>query len=248
MPVCICAIPCHSGLTPSNPQCDGPYSHECGHGTYWQQYECDGDDYYCVTSTVCVYSECDCGLSAHVVLRRTDMDESLIEGLGQRETQILERQQYLEQYIKEYRELTEERQLISALLNRYKTPSDSLASPSPNISSSLLPSPQEIMTGESTKNAQTPNTQITTKIKTRQSPGEAEKHVDYILSRGENHSIVSLLRRIQEVLGIVHSDSTIGVVLRRGERHGKYKRDGSIWSMVLDQNQPTTTPRNLGES
>jgi hypothetical protein len=160
------------------------------------------------------------------------MDQLLIEALSQRDTQIVERQRYLEEFIKEYEELEDERQHIAALLEKYRTPSTNIP-PSPQTSyqkSILSDNPA--------------NTQASNKIKTRQSPGDTEKHVDYILSRGETHSIISLIRRIDEVLGIKHSDSTIGVVLRRG-LDSKYKRDGSQWSMVLNQNQLSQQPEEI---
>jgi hypothetical protein len=99
-----------------------------------------------------------------------------------------------------------------------------------NIPPSDSPSHQESISSDRPANVP---------MKKRHSPGETDKHVDYILSRGGTHSITSLVMRLKEVLGIDHSDSTIGVVLRRGLEKGKYKRDGHQWSMVLNQNQPS---------
>jgi predicted transcriptional regulator len=71
----------------------------------------------------------------------------------------------------------------------------------------------------------------------RHSPGEAEKHIIQILSRGETHSTASLVKRLKEVFNLDYSDSTVGVTLRRGAKQEKFERDGYQWSMVLNQNQ-----------
>ena len=157
-----------------------------------------------------------------------DMDESLIEALSQREHQIIERQRHLEQFIKEYKDLTEEQQLIASLLQKYRAPLENTPlSSSPNISPSLSPPSQDSILMPHADHAKPASG-----IRTRQSPGETAKYVDDILGRGESHSIVSLIRRIREVRGISLSDSTIGLVLRRGLEEGKYGRDGSIWRMA----------------
>jgi hypothetical protein len=156
--------------------------------------------------------------------------EQLIEVLSQRDAQIVERQKYLEQFIEEYKELQDERQHIAALLAKHRAPSTN--PPSPHQASHQ----KNILIDHSA------NIQISTKTKPRQSPGETEKHIDYILSRGETHSIISLIRRMDEILGVKHSDSTVGVVLRRGLDNGKYRRDGSQWSMVLGQPQLSGQP------
>ena len=63
-----------------------------------------------------------------------------------------------------------------------------------------------------------------------------------MLRRGEALSIVALARRIKELLGITVSESTVGVLLHRGLAIGEYTKDGSIWSMVLDQNKGQQQP------
>lgn len=168
------------------------------------------------------------------------MDQHLIEALSQRDAAIVERQKSLTQ---EYDDLEDEHQHIAALLEKYRTfstntpPSSSVSyqEASPSVSYR-----EDVQTDHSQSTQK--NDLISSKPKTRHSPGEAEKHIDKILSRGESHSIISLARRIMEIFGIQYPDSTIGVTLRRGLDQGKYKRDGNIWTMILGQSQREQQP------
>ena len=158
------------------------------------------------------------------------MYQMLIQTLTDRAEEISKRQGHLEKFIKEYEALEDEHKHIAALLATYNI----LSTNAPNVPSVHA---QASLQKEHLLEESNPASHPLTQPSTRYSPGQTELNIDKILSSGEKHSIISLTRRIEAVLNIRHSDSTVGVVLKRGLKTGKYVRDANQWSMRVEQSQ-----------
>ena len=61
--------------------------------------------------------------------------------------------------------------------------------------------------------------------------GEVTRHIDVVLGDGKSYEEPDLRQIIAQRFGVEYTRSTSYAALRRGERDGKYERDGQMWRM-----------------
>ena len=68
----------------------------------------------------------------------------------------------------------------------------------------------------------------------RNPPGQARQHIVQILSKGEFHTIASLMEQLKEIFGIDYPRSTVSVILKQGIAQGTLIKERDKWGIKTE--------------